>query len=136
MEVKSQNQEAMAMLLDEHGNLAEGMGANLFVVRDGVLFTPSEQHILAGISRMVTIELAKDIGIEVREMDLDLYDAYTSDEAFVTSTSYCICPVKSINGVVVGEGTIPGDLTERLQNAYSGLVGIDIVAQYLSHLKI
>jgi branched-chain amino acid aminotransferase len=134
MEVKSQNPDALAMLLDTNGNIAEGMGANFFIVRDGVIFTPREQHILAGISRKVTIELAHELAIEVREADIDPYDAYTADEAFVTSTSYCICPVASFNGATVGDGDVPGLVTDRLQEAYNGLVGIDIVGQYLARL--
>ena len=66
--------------------------------------------------------------------DLDLFDAYTADEAFVTSTSFCICPVVSVNGSSIGSGEIPGPVTRRLLDAYSELVGIDIIGQYLSHL--
>ena len=96
--------------------------------------TPREQYILAGISRSTTLELASELGLETAETDIDLYDAYTADEAFVTSTSFCICPVISVNGSVIGEGSIPGPITRRLLNAYSGLVGIDIAGQYLSRL--
>ena len=134
MEVKSQNPDAWAMLLDTNGNIAEGMGSNFFIVRDGVAITPREQHILAGISRKVTMELAHELAIEVREADIDLFDAYTADEMFVTSTSFCICPVSSLNGSTIGDGAVPGPVTDRLQKAYSGLVGIDFVAQYLSRL--
>ena len=110
------------------------MEINFFIVKNGVVKTPKEQHILAGISRATAIELAEELNIEVQETDLDLYDAYTADEAFITSTSYCIVPVSSINGSVMSINGIPGPVTNRLQNAYSGLVGIDIVRQYLSHL--
>ena len=134
MEVKTQNPDALAVLLDMNGNLAEGSGANFFIVKNGVVKTPKEQHVLAGISRATAIELAEELNIEVQETDLDLYDAYTADEAFITSTSYCIVPVSSINGSVMSPNGIPGPITNRLQNAYSGLVGIDIVRQYLSHL--
>ena len=127
MEVKSQNPDALAMLLDTNGNIAEGMGANFFIVRDGVAITPREQHVLAGISRKVTMELAHELAIEVQEADIDLFDAYTADEAFVTSTSFCICPVFSVNGATIGDGGVPGPVTDRLQKAYSGLVGIDVV---------
>ena len=72
--------------------------------------------------------------MEVQEADFDLFDAYTADEAFVTSTSFCICAVSSINGAVIGQHGVPGPVTDRLQKAYSGLVGIDIVEQYLSRL--
>jgi branched-chain amino acid aminotransferase len=134
MEVKSQNHDALALLLDTNGNIAEGQGANFFIVRDGVAITPREQYVLAGVSRRVTMELAHELAIEVQEADIDLFDAYTADEAFVTSTSFCICPVASVNGSTVGSGNVPGPVTDRLQKAYSGLVGIDVVDQYLSRL--
>ena len=134
MEVKAQNPDALAMLLDINGNIAEGPGSNFFIVRDGVVITPREQYVLAGISRGVALELAQELNIETQETDIDLYDAYTADECFVTSTSYCICPVSSMNGSTFGDGGVPGPVTDRLQKAYSGLVGIDIVGQYLSRL--
>ena len=65
---------------------------------------------------------------------MDLYDAYTADEVFITSTSFCIVPVSTFNGAVVGTGGVPGPVTDRLQKAYSGLVGVDFVAQYLERL--
>ena len=135
MEVKAQNPDALAMLLDINGNIAEGPGSNFFIVKDGVVITPREQYVLAGISRGVALELAQELNIETVEADIDLYDAYTADECFVTSTSYCICPVSTINGQVFGEEGIPGPVTDRLQKAYSGLVGIDVVQQYLAHLE-
>ena len=134
LEVKSQNPNASALMLDINGNLCEGMGANLFLVKDGEIFTPHEQYILAGISRQVTIDLANELGINVKEKNLDLYDAYTADEIFVTSTSYCICPVASVNGSKPDNQDVPGTVTKRLMDAYSGMVGIDIVGQYVAHL--
>ena len=134
LEVQSQNPDAWPILLDTNGNIAEGPGSNLFVVRDGVVSTPKQQYILAGISRQTTIDLAHELGIETHEADIDLYDAYTADEVFVTSTSFCICPVSSVNGATIATGDVPGPVTDRLQKAYSGLVGIDIVGQYLSRL--
>ena len=134
LEVKAQAPDSWAVLLDVNGNICEGNGANIFIVKDGVLFTPREQYVLAGISRQTTIELALELGIELRETDIDLFDAYTADEAFVTSTSFCICPVSSVNGATIGGGGVPGPVTDRLQKAYSGLVGVDIVSQYLSRL--
>ena len=134
LEVKAQNPQGWPILLDMNGNLAEGPGSNIFVVKDGTLITPREQMILSGISRRVAIELAQELGITVQEADIDLFDAYTADEAFVTSTSFCICPVSSFNGSPVGDGGVPGPMTDRLTRAYSGLVGIDVVGQYLSRL--
>lgn len=136
LEVKAQNPDNWPILLDVNGNLAEGPGSNIFLIKDGVLKTPKEQYILSGISRRVTIELAQELGISVEEDDFDLFDAYTADEAFVTSTSFCICPVSSFNGSAIGDSTVPGPLTDRLTKAYSGLVGIDIAEQYLSQLDL
>jgi branched-chain amino acid aminotransferase len=135
LEVKAQNPDAWAILLDTNGNIAEGAGSNFFIVKNGVVMTPREQFVLGGISRQTVLELAQEMGVEAHEADIDLFDAYTADEAFVTSTSFCICPVSTINGAVIGAAGVPGPVTDRLQKAYSGLVGIDIVGQYLSRLK-
>ncbi len=135
LEVTSQNPDAWPILLDTNGNLAEGPGSNIFIVKDGAVMTPKEQFVLAGISRRVTIELAQELGIEVHETDIDLFDAYTADEAFVTSTSFCICPVSSFNGSAVADGAVPGPVTDRLTRAYSGMVDLDVAAQYLARLE-
>ena len=135
LEVTSQNPDAWPILLDTNGNLAEGPGSNIFIVKDGAVMTPKEQFVLAGISRRVTIELAQELGIEVHETDLDLFDAYTADEAFITSTSFCICPVSSFNGSTVADGAVPGPVTDRLTRAYSGMVDLDVAAQYLARLE-
>ena len=135
LEVKAQNPDAWPILLDMNGNLSEGPGSNFFIVKKGVVMTPKEQFVLPGISRQTAIDLAHELDIEVRETDLDLYDAYTADEAFVTSTSFCVCPVASVNGSEIGDGGVPGPVTNRLLQAYSGLVGIDIVGQYLARLS-
>jgi branched-chain amino acid aminotransferase len=134
LEVRAQNADAWAILLDVNGNIAEGFGSNFFIVKDDIVLTPREQFVLAGISRQTVIGLAHELGIDVREVDIDLFDAYTADEAFVTSTSFCICPVASVNGSVIGNGNVPGLVTGRLQKAYTELVGVDIVGQYLSRL--
>ena len=133
-EAKAHNPDAWPILLDTNGNIAEGPGSNFFVVKDGRVITPKEQNVLAGISRRTAIELAQELGMETQEADIDLFDAYTADEAFVTSTSFCICPVGSVNGSAIGSDGVPGPVTDRLQKAYSGLVGIDTVDQYLSRL--
>jgi branched-chain amino acid aminotransferase len=72
--------------------------------------------------------------METSECDLDLFDAYTADEAFLTSTSLCICPVSAVNGTVIGEGSSPGPVTSRLMRAFSDLAGMDFEEQYLAHL--
>jgi branched-chain amino acid aminotransferase len=133
-EAKAINPEAWAVLLDHNGNLAEGIGSNIFIVREGVVYTPQERYVLPGISRLTTIELAAEAGIKLVEADIDLFDAYVADEAFVTSTSFCICPIRSINGHTMADKSIPGPVTKRLMDAYVKLVRFDWVKQYLQHL--
>lgn len=134
LEVKARDPEAWAILLDQSGNLAEGTGSNIFLVRGGTVYTPREQFVLAGISRETVIELAREVGVSVVEKDLDLFDAYTADEAFLTSTSLCVCPVASVNDVRIGSGRRPGPVTQQLTDAYRRFVDHDFVAQYLKRL--
>ena len=75
---------AWPMLTDEHGNLAEGAGANVFVVHDRIIATPGVSHVLPGITRHAVIELARGAGLTVEERDVDLFSAATADEAFIT----------------------------------------------------
>ena len=133
-EVRSQNPNAWAVLLDHDGNIAEGLGSNIFFVRDGELLTPRARFVLPGISRETVIDLAGEEGIAVHETDLDLFDAFTSDECFLTSTSLCMVPVSSINGRPIGEGNVPGPVTARLVEAYKRLLDFDFVAQYTDKL--
>ena len=132
-EVRSQDPGAWAVLLDHDGNIAEGLGSNVFFVRDEALLTPRERFVLPGISRETVIELAGAEGIAVHETDLDLFDAFTCDECFLTSTSLCMVPVSSINGRPIG-GSVPGPVTARLIEAYKRLLDFDFVAQYTSKL--
>jgi branched-chain amino acid aminotransferase len=133
-EVKAQNPAAWAVLLDVNGNLSEGQGSNVFLVRNGGLLTPKEKYILPGVSRQAVIDLARQHEIPFEERDIDLYDAYTADECFLTSTSLCICGVRSVNGRTCAAGKVPGPVTQRLTDAYKQLVDCDFVAQYLRQL--
>ena len=133
-EVRDRDPDAWAVLLDENGNLCEGMGSNIFVVKDGRISTPQGRYVLEGVSRHTVIELARAQGFELVERDIDLYDAYTADEVFLTSTSLCICPVAKVNGAVIGSGHVPGPVVAQLTAAYSESVGCDIPGQYLRHL--
>ncbi len=135
LEVKAKEADAWVVLLDEGGNLAEGSSNNVFAMKDGVLSTPRAQMVLDGITRRTVLELAERLKVPTQERDIDLYDAYNSDEMFITSTSLCICPVVSLNGVTIGDGRVPGPMTKGLMAAFSELVGMDYVAQYLAHLK-
>ncbi len=134
LEAHGEDPDAWAILLDEFGNLTEGRGSNVFLVKDNVVMTPKSQYVLEGVTRNQTLELAEGLGIQTVERDLDLYDAYTADEAFLTSTSLCICPVSAVNGSETGDGVVPGPVTHRLMTAFSDLVGMDFAEQYLAHL--
>lgn len=135
LEAKSHNPRAWAILLDTSGNIAEGLGSNFFLVRDGAVFTPRVDFVLPGISRDVVMGLAADLDIECHESDVSLFDAHNADEAFLTSTSLCLCPVRSINGTVLKNPAMPGPVTARLTAAYRDLVGFDFVEQYFRYLR-
>ena len=134
LEAQGIDPDSWAVLLDEDGNLTEGKGSNIFLVKDGVLATPKGQFVLEGITRGVVLELAVGLGLPAEERDLDLFDAYTADEAFLTSTSLCVCPISPFNGATIGQGAIPGPVTQQLISAFSDVAGMDYVSQYLSHL--
>ena len=135
LEVKAQNPDAWPILLDINGNLCEGPGSNIFVVRDGEVLTPRARYVLPGISRQTVIDLAREMSLGVQESDIDLFDAYNADEVFITSTSFCVCPVSKVNGVSIGDGSVPGPVTKRITDAYRDLVDMDFVGQYLAHLS-
>ena len=128
LEGKAVDPNSLSVLLDEHGNLAEVLYGNMFLVRDGKIRTPGSRAILEGVSRMTTLELIAAEGLSLSETDLQPYDLYTADEAFVTTTSYCILPVASLNGQAVGVGE-PGPLTRQMTAAWNARVGLDISAQ-------
>ncbi len=127
-EVKLVDPQAQSILLDIHGNVAENKGGNFFIVSDGVIKTPHARSALAGVSRATVLELAAQLAIPVAVTDFQPYDIYTADEAFFTSTPYCIMPATKFNGLPVGDGQV-GTVTKRLLAAWSALVGVDIVAQ-------
>lgn len=134
IEVKLVDPAAQGILLDLDGNLAENKGGNFFIVTDGVLKTPICSSALEGVSRATVLELGAALGIPLRECNLQPYDVYTADEAFFTSTPYCIMPATRFNGLPVGDGQV-GAITKRLLAAWSERVGVDIVAQGLGQLK-
>ena len=133
LEVKDADPDAHAVLLDTNGNLAEGKGSNIFIVKDGVVLTPKERYVLPGVSRQTAIDLAREKNLPVEEADIDLYDTMNAAEVFITSTSFCICPVSNVNGVTIGDGNVPGPITKQLIDAYVDYVGCDWYGQYLKH---
>lgn len=135
MEVKLVDPQAQGILLDIYGNVAENKGGNFFIVsEEGILKTPPTRNTLAGISRDTVLELAAQLGIPNQVVDFQPYDIYTANEAFFTSTPYCIMPATRFNGLPVGDGQV-GTITKQLLQAWSELVGVDIVAQGQAQLR-
>jgi branched-chain amino acid aminotransferase len=114
-----------AICLDAQGNLSEGAAENLFLVRDGVLYTPNlSSSLLPGITRDTVLTLAEGLGVSVVETALGRDALYTAEEIFLTGTAAEIVPVRSVDGLVVGAGR-RGPLTESLQRAFFGLFSGD-----------
>ncbi len=108
------------IFLDTDGHVCELSAANIFLVRDGVLITPSPDHdILEGITRRTVLEFAKELGTPVQERTVDLTELYIADEVFASGTSANITPIIEIDARKVGAGTA-GPLTAQLQEQYRG----------------
>ena len=122
--------DAHPVLLDQDGNIGENIGANFFVVTDGVIRTPGDSSILQGISRMVVFELADQLGIPIAEEALQPYDAYTADETFLANSYYQLLPVGTVDNRRIGD-EVPGPISMQLLAAWSEMVGVDIVGQAL-----
>jgi branched-chain amino acid aminotransferase len=103
------------------GNISEGSAENLFIVRDGEIFTPPlAASILGGITRDSVMTLARDLGYKVTEIDLPRELLYIADEVFLTGTAAEVTPVRSVDQIEVGNGS-RGPITEALQSAFFGL---------------
>ncbi len=109
-----------AIMFDVHGNLSEGSGDNIFVVKNGRIITPPTLNNLRGITRAAAIELARNEGIEVSEINMGLFDIYTADEVFVTGTAAEIAPITRIDGRLIADGK-PGNITKKLMAAFKEL---------------
>lgn len=133
-EARLMDPDAQVVILDIDGNVSENKGGNVFAVSEGILKTPSLENCLAGISRQTALELAQQLNIPIRETSLQMYDLYTADEVFFTSTPYCIMPATKFNGLQVGNGKV-GPVTQSLLSAWSQHVGMDIVEQAHQQIK-
>ncbi len=120
--------EASALLLDLDGHITETNAANFLIVERGTIVSPPARYILPGHSRAVVMELAAHLGVPFVERDLSVEDALSADEAFLTSTPFCLMPVTRINAIPVNLGRI-GELSRRLLRAWSEEVGLDIEQQ-------
>jgi branched-subunit amino acid aminotransferase/4-amino-4-deoxychorismate lyase len=128
LEARRADPEASALLLDLGGNVSETNAANFFLVKNGIVTTPTTRNALPGVSRAMVLELCAAQGIPWMECDFPLEDALCADEAFTTSTPYCLMPVTKINDIPIGAGK-PGPLCQTLLAAWSKEVGLDIQKQ-------
>jgi branched chain amino acid aminotransferase apoenzyme (EC 2.6.1.42) len=111
-----------ALLMDASGYIVEGSGENIFIVRNGKLYTPpSHASILEGITRDTVIKLAVDSGMSVEERPITREEVYTADEVFLTGTAAEITPVVEVDGRPIGDGA-PGPVTKKLAELYVKVV--------------
>ena len=110
-----------ALLLDNEGYVAEGSGENVFLVRDGIIYTPELTSCLDGITRKTIMQLAEERGYPVREKRITRDELYIADEAFFTGTAAEVMPIRELDGRQIGEGK-RGPVTEKLQAKYFAAV--------------
>lgn len=109
-----------AIFLDIHGNISEGSGDNIFIAKNGIIYTPPTLNNLKGITRQAAIDVAAQLKLLVVERNLGLFDLYTADEFFVTGTAAEIAPVVKVDGRIVGDGK-PGKITKQLMKGFKRL---------------
>jgi len=124
-----------ALLLDVDGFVAEGSGENIFIVRNGKLYTPDLTSALEGITRDTIVQLAGELGIPVIEKRITRDEVYSADEAFFTGTAAEVTPIRELDNRQIGEGR-RGPITEKLQSLYFDCVQgrSDKHAGWLSHI--
>jgi branched-chain amino acid aminotransferase len=107
-----------AICLNKTGYVCEGVGENIFIVRDGEIITPPvSSGALNGITRAVIVRLAKKLGIEVTEKNITPNELFTADEAFFTGTAAEVAPIREVNKRVIGAGK-PGPVTKRIMQEF------------------
>jgi branched-chain amino acid aminotransferase len=111
-----------AICLEGNGYIAEGVGENLFIVKNGEIFTPpSSTGALAGITSQVAIRLAKNLGYQVTEANITPFQLFTADEAFFTGTAMEMVPIREVNQRQIGNGS-PGPVTRKLMMAFQKVI--------------
>ena len=125
--------EPIMLMANREGNITECTGANFMFVRERRIKLPDRRYVLPGVSMQTALELAESLGIAVDEDDYCTCDVYEADEAFVSSTRYCMLPVATINGLSIGD-ELPSPLTRKLLDAWQQMVGVEFVKQALDHL--
>ncbi len=106
-----------AIFFDTNGYISEGSGDNLYVVKNGEIITPPTLNNLRGVTRMVLIEIAKSLGITVKEQNIGYFDLYTADEMICTGTAAEVAPITWVDGRTIGSGK-PGPVTRQLMAGF------------------
>jgi branched-chain amino acid aminotransferase len=106
-----------AIFFDTNGYLSEGSGDNLYIVKNGEIITPPTLNNLRGVTRLVVLEIAKSLGITVREQNLGYFDLYTADELICSGTAAELAPITWVDGRTIGSGK-PGPITRQLSAAF------------------
>src|SRR5262249_22270056 len=127
-EVQRIDAQANALLLDLDGNVTETGTANFLFVNRGCIVSPPRERILPGISLAIVRRLTTKLGLSWEERTFQVHHVMHADEAFLTSTPYCILPVTRLNSGAIGTGR-PGPVFRRLLDAWSQEVGLDIQQQ-------
>ena len=127
-----------AILLDDKGNVCEGSGENIFVVKDGTITTPPQAAaILDGINRKSCMQIARDLGYQVIERDLARAELALADEVFLTGTAAELTPLVEVDDIPIGDGT-PGPITREVQGVFeAALCGREPrYADWLDHVPV
>ena len=122
--------KAVSLMLDLDGNITECSGSNFVLVNGHTIYSPTSRNILEGVSLVTVRELAAELGWNWVEKDLQPYDVVNAEEAWLTTTPYCVAPCTRINGKTIGSGRLGPRCSEML-SAWSRRVGLDILAQLM-----
>jgi len=106
-----------AIFFDTNGYISEGSGDNLYIIKNGEIITPPTLNNLRGVTRIVVLEIAKSLGITVREQNIGYFDLYTADEMICTGTAAEVAPITWVDGRTIGSGK-PGPVTRQLMAAF------------------
>jgi branched-subunit amino acid aminotransferase/4-amino-4-deoxychorismate lyase len=120
--------KAVALLLDRQDNVTETGTANFFIVRSGRIITPTTRNTLQGISQQVVAEAADRLDVRLEQRDFQVYDVVNAEEAFTSSTPYCILPVTRINQKPIGDAQV-GPVFSALLTIWNQIAGLNIVEQ-------
>ena len=126
--VRQQQPNASALLFDAAGFVAETTIGNFYLIKDNVIISPRPEQILGGISQLMVVRLARQLGLGYEEADISANLILEADEALTSSTGYCLMPVTRFGETPIGDGT-PGPIYLKLLSSWSEAVGVDIVQQ-------